>query len=395
MSTALTPDTARRTETSAEVRRPREALRWLPDAFRPTWLPNHYPALHGLRVLAIILVVQLHTTWALLFIGVVSFSTESLWFGMDLFFILSGFLIGSMLLADSPSGRPVKMRRFYVRRTFRIFPSYLVALTLFAWMWPMNPIQRGNLWKEYAYLTNYVPPVFGSVVMPWGWSLALEEHFCLVVPVLIAGLRRLRSPRTQLLALLALWVSAPLVRLWMYLYRGPWNFPRMFSVIYVQSHLRYDILVAGIFTACVQHYYRDALTTWLERKAARALFGGVSAIAFALLAFTAKLQHEFLPYDLLCWGTITSLAYVPLVLLLLNHESAFSRALSHRFFGYIATFGYGIYLIHTPIIDGYLTFVAYDAKHSAHLPWQLIWPLTILATLCLSAVGAYVLHILV
>ena len=179
MSTAVTPDPARRTGAPApsEVRAPGAVLQWIRGALRPTFLPNHYPALHGLRVLAIVLVVQLHTTWALLFVGVVSFSTESLWFGMDLFFLLSGFLIGSMLLAEAPSGRRVKMGRFYLRRTFRIFPPYFVVLTLFASMWPLNPAQRAHLWMEYAYLTNYVPPIFGLVVMPWGWSLALEEHF--------------------------------------------------------------------------------------------------------------------------------------------------------------------------------------------------------------------------
>jgi peptidoglycan/LPS O-acetylase OafA/YrhL len=363
---------------------------------KPTLLPNHYPSLHGLRVFAIVLVVQLHATWAMLFVGIVSFTTDMLWFGMDLFFLLSGFLIGSMLLAESPSGRRVNMRRFYLRRTFRIFPPYFVVLTLLSVLWPLNATQRANLPYEYAYLTNYIAPGFEKVVMPWGWSLAVEEHFYLVVPLLVALLRRLRSPRAQIGVLLGLWVSAPLVRLWTYLYRGPWDFDHMFGIIYEETHLRYDILIAGVLLATVQHHYKDSLARWLERGSVRFFLGALSLAAFASIAFTRKVQRElWLPYDLLCWGTITSIGYVPLVLMLLNHEGWLSKALSHRFFAYIATVGYGIYLLHTPVIHQLVLPAALLVKASLHVPWPVLWSLTIVLSLAVSAFGGYVLHVLV
>src|SRR4051812_48980269 len=99
-------------------------------------LDNRYPALHGLRVLAIVSVVQFHVTW--IFGGEQSiaidqdFMTSSLtvFFGMDLFFILSGFLIGSILLRSLQLNGTQNLRRFYLRRILRTFPSYYVILTI-------------------------------------------------------------------------------------------------------------------------------------------------------------------------------------------------------------------------------------------------------------------------
>lgn len=367
----------------------------LRDVLRPMLLPNHYPALHGLRVLAIVLVVQLHATTALLVAGLVSFSTMHLWFGMDLFFLLSGFLIGSMLLEEDSTGRRVDMLRFYLRRTFRIVPSYLVVLTALATAFPMLPLMRANLWKEYLYLTNYVPPLPGLVVMPWGWSLALEEHFYLVVPVLVMLLRALRSTRAQLWTLVALWLSGLGMRLAAIALDGPWDPTRALAVMYVQTHLRYDILIAGIFTACVHRNYRERLSAWFRYRSVRSVFWAISLLAFAALIFTVRLQQQSMGYAALCWGTITSLAYVPLVLLLINHQGVVARLLSKSFFRFVATFGYGIYLVHVPVIHLVWIPIATTAHKLLGLPWQVLWPSTIVGALSVSTLIGHGLHVLI
>jgi peptidoglycan/LPS O-acetylase OafA/YrhL len=102
-----------------------------PGFFALVPLANRFPALHGIRFLAIVLVVQVHVTNAF-FLGQIPMSTESIllsqsvFFGMDLFFILSGFLIGSMLLYSLEQNQRQQVWRFYLRRTFRIFPLYYV-----------------------------------------------------------------------------------------------------------------------------------------------------------------------------------------------------------------------------------------------------------------------------
>ena len=96
-------------------------------------LDNRYPSLHGLRVIAIVSVVQFHVTW--IFAGEqgiridqdFTVSSLTVFFGMDLFFILSGFLIGSILLRSLETKGTQNLRRFYLRRISRTFPSYYVV----------------------------------------------------------------------------------------------------------------------------------------------------------------------------------------------------------------------------------------------------------------------------
>src|SRR4029079_8189511 len=98
-------------------------------------LDNRYPPLHGLRVLAIVSVIQFHVTWifsreqGIRVDGDASAASLSIFFGMDLFFILSGFLIGSILIRSIETDGTQNLRRFYLRRISRTFPSYYVVLT--------------------------------------------------------------------------------------------------------------------------------------------------------------------------------------------------------------------------------------------------------------------------
>src|SRR6185369_11181015 len=123
-------------------------------------LDNRYPALHGLRVLAIITVVQYHVTW--IYAGEQGIAIDKpffdgsllVFFGMDLFFMLSGFLIGSILLRSLDTSGTQQIRRFYIRRVFRTFPSYYVVLTLLALLYPLTQWQKQNLPYEYLYVTN-------------------------------------------------------------------------------------------------------------------------------------------------------------------------------------------------------------------------------------------------
>lgn len=364
-------------------------------ALTPVFLPNHYPALHGLRVVAIIFVVQLHVTLGLHGAGLIQHATTALWFGMDLFFFLSGFLIGSMLLASAGPGRRVDVWRFYVRRTFRIVPPYVVVLTVLATAFPTTAVMRANLWKEYVYLTNYIPPLPGLVVMTWGWSLALEEHFYLAVPLLVQLLRALRSIRAQLAILVLLWLSGLAMRFWWYFSSGViWNLFTATAVFYFQTHLRYDILIAGILTACVQHYYGDTLTERFRLRSYRYPLALLSAVGFASLVFTPNLQIVSVPYNLFCWGTLTSIAYAPLVLLLLNHDNLLRRVLSLPAFKFVATFGYGIYLVHIPVIHQCIP-LAISVQNRLHAPTGIVWTSMLIAALSVSTLIGYVIHVLI
>jgi peptidoglycan/LPS O-acetylase OafA/YrhL len=239
-------------------------------------LDDRFPALHGLRVIAILSVVQYHVTT--IFTYETKLTMDPMWattsmtifFGMDLFFILSGFLIGTILLRSVHTSGFVQVRRFWLRRAFRTFPAYYVVLTLLVLVSPLSDLQRRHLWLEYAYLSNYVPVHRDQLVVLWGWSLSLEEQFYLCVPLLFFGLTKLRSDAWRLGLLGLFWVSALVVRLVLFRLHPGWSPQELYDSLYFRTHTRFDTLVCGIVLAYVQQRWAGALARRLDAPSARA-----------------------------------------------------------------------------------------------------------------------------
>src|SRR5436190_20690187 len=111
------------------------------------------PGLDLLRALAIIVVVIYHA--ALFGFKLPGRVHRFGWIGVDLFFVLSGYLIGGQLLAPLARDQPVNLRRFYVRRALRIMPAYLLVLAIYIWL---------PSWREY-------PEIF----RPWKFLLSVQN----------------------------------------------------------------------------------------------------------------------------------------------------------------------------------------------------------------------------
>lgn len=380
------------------------------DAARPSLLrrifglellDNRYPALHGLRVLAIVSVVQYHVTWILSGEQGIpideSFKTASLtiFFGMDLFFVLSGFLIGSILLHSIAHEGSQQIRRFYLRRIFRTFPSYWVVLTILALSFPLTPWQKGHLWLEYVYGTNFVDLGRHSVIMFWGWSLALEEQFYLTVPLLFVALTKLRNDRARVVLLVALALAALVVRLVLY-YRGlPWGDRALYSALYFRTYTRFDTLVAGVLLAVVHAKWREPIGKWLERPFHRALIAlpSLGILWLLLNPWMFGSQNEQLVH-VYAWGTLTSVMHFGAVTLLLHGDGWIHRFLSLPIFRRIATLGYGVYLVHIPLCDHVLVPAARALQQRDVSMW-IVWPASLAALLAGSLAVAYVLHVLI
>jgi peptidoglycan/LPS O-acetylase OafA/YrhL len=157
---------------------------------------SHIPALDGLRGLAILAVMLSHITVMVpaspadrAYFQVV----DSGWMGVDLFFVLSGFLITGILFDSRPN--PHYFRNFYMRRVLRIFPLYYIYLTLMLVIAPhlhsaalaaQGTISGSSLWYWlYASNVRFAMHGFDSQVLSITWSLAVEEHFYLVWPVVV------------------------------------------------------------------------------------------------------------------------------------------------------------------------------------------------------------------
>lgn len=244
---------------------------------RPSWLPAYIPELQGLRGLAVLAVVIYHSHPRL---EGTPFYRASLWgwAGVNLFFVLSGFLITSILLESR--SKPHYFRNFYGRRALRIWPVYLLVLAIvyaradwFVGLPPLTAVLHAPWWAYLLFLQNLfhltLPPALGPT-----WSLAIEEQYY----VLWAPLVRLFS-RTWLLVgvLVAALVASPLFRMT----HRSWITPT-----HTLTHL--DGIAMGSLIALTLHSLDLSRRTWLVLGIAAMACG--FPLAFTVLGGTAFLD---------------------------------------------------------------------------------------------------------
>ena len=175
---------------------------------------RHIPELDGLRALAVAMVVFSHIAINFYAMQATGPATRllALWvrftrlgfLGVDVFFVLSGFLITGVLL--DALGKPHFYRNFYARRALRIFPLYFVVLFLMlAWYWPLS---RSYFVLSVFMVSNLAAYVHIYPVLPVLWSLSVEEHFYLFWPWVVRYLR----PRMLALVSVAILVAEPALR---------------------------------------------------------------------------------------------------------------------------------------------------------------------------------------
>jgi peptidoglycan/LPS O-acetylase OafA/YrhL len=365
-------------------------------------LDNRYPALHGMRVLGILSVVQWHATQIFKIYNKLPMSQSaaatsmSVFFGMDMFFVLSGFLIGSILLRSIDSSGSQHVRRFYLRRIFRTFPSYYIVLTFLTVTTALTLNQRHNLPFEYTYLTNYMSNHRDDVVMPWGWSLALEEQFYLAVPFLFFTLQRIEGDAGRLGLLVALWSSTFFTRLVLYLHPFGIGSGTEFVDMYIRTHTRCDTLVAGIILAYVHYRWHASIARWLESPRARVTLALPSLACLWILMHPSVFGEKAVRIvQVFSWGTLTSIMYFGWVLLILHGGDGWvRRALSAPVFRRIATLGYGVYLVHIPLCYALVTPRARALIEEGGWSMAAVWPLSVAALMLASLVLSYVLHVL-
>jgi peptidoglycan/LPS O-acetylase OafA/YrhL len=161
---------------------------------------NYIKSLDGVRAIAILLVMAFH-------FGVIRFG----WMGVQLFFVLSGFLISSILLKekDKPSPLPQRLKKFWIRRSLRIFPLYYIYLTVFVVICLFTAFPPGyfsDLPYLYSYtfnLTRISNSWHESPVYTHFWSLCVEEQFYLFFPFIVFLLSRSSLRRLLVVVLIA------------------------------------------------------------------------------------------------------------------------------------------------------------------------------------------------
>ncbi len=340
--------------------------------FRPP--PESQRHLDGLRAIAILMVLGFHTLIQMPDVtveireGLLGRVLLRGGMGVDLFFVLSGYLIGGQLIREGLGRGRLDLGTFYLKRFFRIFPAYYLVLTVVVVLLIRQPfyefflagqdpgdVVRGA-WANYLYVNNYT----GSRVMPWSWSLAVEEHFYLVIPLLLLVLLRHGKHGTRLGVLWALFWLPWVLRFAAFRHLGidalatggspeaqaglladalAWT-----DAVFVPTHCRIDSIVVGVLVAYTQQTSPRVAERWRG-------WGGLAWTAVALLVLAFYLLGKggkpigagasailFGPVALAFGGILQHCLY--------RERSPLRAVLSFGGFYPIARVSYGMYLLH-------------------------------------------------
>jgi peptidoglycan/LPS O-acetylase OafA/YrhL len=307
------------------------------------------PELDGIRGMAILIVLVYHFSitgnQVILphkLAGLVSFG----WSGVDLFFILSGFLIGGILLDARDSANYFKV--FYVRRFYRILPAYgalcvssvavsYAHLSTHAWLF------AGKV-PWYAYLTFgqnfWMAKANAANVMVVTWSLAVEEQLYLTLPLVIRAVSRKSLPYVLGIGVLL----APLIRVALWLALDP---AHRTNTTYVLAPCRMDALLLGVLAACA---VRSGICwDWLVAHK-----GVVRTASVVLGVGILEMIHKKMgigSFGLVSFGyTWVALFYLSLLLLAVTQHGFVGRLCRFRPLTELGILAYGLYLFHLLVI---------------------------------------------
>jgi peptidoglycan/LPS O-acetylase OafA/YrhL len=313
------------------------------------WTQTYVPAIDGLRGIAILLVLIHHLTLYRPTAGVDRWIASVPlvgWTGVDLFFVLSGFLITGILLDARGSDR--YFVSFYARRTLRIFPLYYLVVFVTFVVLPTMPAaerllvgaaQPPERWPYWLYLTNFLVAERGLAhgVLDVGWSLAIEEQFYIVWAAVVW----LCPPRYLGLLCSGLMIASPLLRM-----RAVAEGVEPVAV-YVLTAYRADALATGALLAWT------AWRGWLPRLRSGAPWAGAAG-ALAIVAVTLA------DGDTWWWGpwwqrlgySFVALTSGAMLVGALTRppEALWPRLLSARWLRAFGKYSYALYLIHLPVL---------------------------------------------
>jgi peptidoglycan/LPS O-acetylase OafA/YrhL len=332
------------------------------------------PALDGVRGIAILMVVLFHAaepfrtagTPLLPLLGLdLSAPLQVGWAGVNLFFVLSGFLITRQLIRHSYDlGSMRGIGRYLAKRWLRIVPLYLTVLFLAVFeLTPGHFVSGENLWLRVGYhllfLQDYLP---SNIVGPF-WSLGVEEKFYLLMPVVFLALLALKTRRRQLALLIALACLPLLIRILMQLrVQGPITLADFILQWRNPFHLNLDALFTGVLAAVLVHWRKDLPMLQTAGLAWRLRMVGAGLLV-VLLGFVMTLDHvpwmqTVLLQPLLALGMGTWVLGVAL------EDAGRQLILESRWMARAGRLAYAWYLSHILVLAWLLDGLGFQPDHS-------------------------------
>ena len=239
------------------------------------------PGLDLLRAFAIVIVVVYHA--ALFGFKLPGRVDRFGWIGVDLFFVLSGYLIGGQLLAPLARDQHIKLGPFFTRRALRIMPAYFVVLAIYFLLpaWREYPEMSQPLWKFLLSVQNVA--LHGGTAFSHAWSLAVEDQFYLALPFLLLFLYR--RPRAAIIVPCLIIVGGIALRAFLAAQNpsvdGGVSFRGFQAWIYYPTWTRLDPLVFGVVLAAIEKF-RPSWWQRLINCAPGLWLPGLALIVYAL-----------------------------------------------------------------------------------------------------------------
>lgn len=290
------------------------------------------------------------------------------WIGVDLFFVLSGFLVSGLVFRELDAGGRLRVGRFWLRRAFKILPSFWFYLLFVVWVtaWREGSVPWGRWGIEMLFLQNYLPGLAGQT-----WSLAVEEHFYWILPLGLGVMYRRGGYRALPWVFLVICGVALGLRGWT---AGALEYGHRTHLY--PTHLRLDALCCGVI---LRHFHQHASATWRRCLDKMGVWSWPLVVVLLVPAFLIPLGSS---RALTVFGLSGNFLGFGLLISLVLRQGVPTEGIGEmwvRALAKVGTWSYGIYLWHLEILG------RLEHYGMGKLPAELLWVLGLGASVALGA----------
>lgn len=318
---------------------------------------------------------------------------------LDVFLVLSGFLISMILMKEYKKIGTIAVRRFYYRRFMRVMPAYLLALIVGGFFFSINV---ANVWANLLYVNNLL--TYNEQFLPWTWSLAVEEQFYFLLPLLLLVVFYYFTPRRLAKLCLMLAIASVVIRYFALSSLHLKDFScmnlqcedlyQLFDTVYDKLWTRFGSLIPGIVVAyCYVYRFQQCQEFFQQRKrVTNAMMAIViSGIIIMLFIPEHELPEPYAHYYYVVFRLLFSSLIGFFILMGICCDFGLPKFISRRLSSpklyFVSQLSFLLFLFH-PFIFGYLYAMLYLAHNSMgyYEKTMLVYIIGVAITLLLSVV---------
>ncbi|MDN5288260.1 MAG: Peptidoglycan/LPS O-acetylase OafA/YrhL [Mucilaginibacter sp.] len=273
------------------------------------------------------------------------------WTGVDLFFVLSGFLISGQLFGTIAKGKVTSMREFFAKRFFRIIPPYLIVLILYITIPFLREREHlAPLWRYLTFTLNFGLDLHQTGTFTHAWSLCVEEQFYLILPLTFWLFNYFRAGKKAIYIIAALFIAGFVIRWlsWHYWVEPHISADNLGAIwnkfIYYPTYNRLDALLIGVSIAGIYTFYPH-VKEGINKYGNVLMLTGIIILIAAYLICTPETS-----FNTTVWGfPLIALGYGIVVAAIVCPANVL-YSLKSKVTSQLATLSYGIYLVHKLMI---------------------------------------------